>query len=264
MTSSSSPRALVVSIHDVSPLTLRSTEKILNALEQLGVNCCSLLVVPDHHHRGHFLSDRTFCEWLVAQNGAGHEIVMHGYYHQREQKAAESLRQKLITRSYTAGEGEFYDIEESKASALVMKAQEEFGMLGFHPTGFIAPAWLLSSEGESALKKAGIRYTTRLKTVLNLTTGAEYRSMSLVYSVRTAWRRVVSLMWNATLYRRLKSNPLLRISIHPPDLDHRDVWRQLTKYISQALEDRTPITYWKWVCNRPDIKSGPLPHHVKS
>lgn len=244
---SSVPRALVVSIHDVSPLTLQPVKVMLNQLADLGANRCSLLVVPDHHRRGHFLENKEFCHWLIGQAREGHEVVIHGYYHSRERKPGESPLQKLITRSYTAGEGEFYDIDEEAALSLVTKAQQEFGSLGLHPPGFIAPAWLLSENGEQALRKADIHYTTRLGNVVNLVDAATHASQSMVYSVRSGWRRAASLLWNSSLYRRLESNPLLRISIHPPDLDHAKIWRQITGYVALALESRAPMTYWEWV-----------------
>jgi len=256
-------RALVVSIHDVSPLTFEASSAILSKLEALGVKHCSLLVIPNHHLRGHFLKDKIFCDWLVSQGHAGHEIVIHGYTHQRERRQAESLLQKMMTRTYTADEGEFYDIEEIRARELLAKAREDFAAIGFHPPGFIAPAWLLSDAGEQALRKAEIAYTTRLRNVLHLASGARHDTMSMVYSVRTAWRRVASLAWNASLFRRLKSNPLLRISIHPPDLDHDAIWRQINKYIALALEDREPMTYWEWVSAHSGFHSDPIHDHVQ-
>ena len=259
----SQPRSLVVSIHDVSPLTFEASRTILSALEKSGVRHCSLLVIPNHHQRGHFLDDKNFCEWLVAQGRAGHEIVIHGYTHKRERRRAESLWQKMMTRTYTADEGEFYDIDETRATGLLAKAREEFAEIGFHPPGFIAPAWLLSDAGEQALRKAEIAYTTRLGNVLHLATGVKHDAMSMVYSVRTAWRRAVSLVWNASLFHRLKPNPLLRVSIHLPDLGHAAIWRQIDKYIALALEDREPMTYWEWVSSHSRLRSDPIHGHVQ-
>ena len=48
---------------------------MLSELDQLDVKCCSLLVIPNHHGRGHFLDDRKFCEWLRAQEDADAELV---------------------------------------------------------------------------------------------------------------------------------------------------------------------------------------------
>ena len=153
----------------------------------------------------------------------------------------------MVTRFYTQNEGEFYDLDAESALEAVSKAQAEFSELGLHPTGFIAPAWLLSLPAEEALRRAGCGYTTRIGNVLNLRTGARHDSQSMVYSVRNTWRRVVSLAWNAFLFRRLRDNPLLRVGIHPPDFEQRAIWGQIRQSISCALVDRKPLTYEKWV-----------------
>src|SRR5438477_1970156 len=100
-------RALVVSIHDVAPSTRANTEKILADLARHQVNTCSLLVVPDYHHEGPSLADPGFRSWLEQMNASGHEIVLHGFFHERTRKTDESAREKIVTRFYTADEGEF-------------------------------------------------------------------------------------------------------------------------------------------------------------
>ncbi len=241
------PRSLVVSIHDVSPFTQQTTTDILRELREIGITHTSLLVVPDHHRGGHFLEHKSFREWLSEQVRAGDEAVIHGYYHQRERKSTDNPRQRFMTQFYTADEGEFFDIGEEEALRLVTKARDQFRQIGLNPTGFIAPAWLLSAEAESALRRLGIEYTTRLGSVIDLRHGTSHTSQSMVYSSRSAWRRVVSLAWNAWLFRRLHSNPLLRIGIHPPDFHHKRIWRQICHCIRRALEDRVPMTYGQWL-----------------
>ncbi len=240
-------RSLVVSLHDVSPHTHAACAEILERLAALGVARTSLLVIPDHHHRGPMLADAGFCAWLQAQAAAGHEVVIHGYYHQRERRAAESARDKFTTRLYTADEGEFYDLDRATAAALVGQARGEFAQLGLATPGFIAPAWLLSAEAAEALRALGIAYTTRLGSVLDLQRNVTHRSPSLVWSVRSGWRRWTSLRWNAFLFQRLTTAPLLRISIHPVDLQHATVWRQIGELVTRALADREPLTYHAWL-----------------
>ena len=63
--------------------------------------------------------------------------------------------QKLTTRVYTADEGEFYDLDRADAATLVNRGNAELRELGFTPRGFIAPAWLLSEEAETALREVG-------------------------------------------------------------------------------------------------------------
>ncbi len=250
------PRALVVSLHDVSPQTRVECAEILAELAGLGVAKCSLLVIPDHHRRGHFLADAECAAWLRAQAAAGHELVMHGYHHQRVRRAGESVAAKLTTRLYTADEGEFFDLDGATARVLVEKARADFRQLGVEPAGFIAPAWLLSAEAEVALRELGCAYTTRLGSVVDLQSGRVFPSQSLVWSVRSAWRRRVSRVWNALLFHRLAANPLLRISVHPVDLRHAPIWRQIRDIITRALADREPLTYHDWLTRQRSSRSS--------
>jgi predicted deacetylase len=207
----------------------------------------SLLVVPDYHHTGNSLGRLEFVQWLKARETEGHEIVLHGFYHQRSRRVGESFARKLITRIYTADEGEFFDLRHEEALRLLRAAQAEFARNGFYPTGFIAPAWLLGSEAERAVRAAGFRYTTTLRVLRDFVSGMEFHSQSLVYSVRSRWRGAVSLLWNRTLFRRLTTNPLLRLGLHPPDLDHPKVWQQIRALIREAMRDRRPMTYEGWL-----------------
>ena len=239
--------SLVVSLHDVSPMTRADCATVLAELRALGVPAVSLLVIPDHHRRAPMLANAEFGTWLREQAAAGHEIVIHGYHHLRARRDGESLRAKATTRFYTADEGEFYDLDRASASALVTKARTEFQQLGVSTPGFIAPAWLLNGEAESALRDLQCEYTTRLGSVLDLRTGRAFASQSLVWSVRSAWRRQMSLAWNALLFRRLRANPLLRLSIHPVDLRHAQVWQQIRELATQALAEREALTYLAWL-----------------
>jgi len=240
-------RSLVVSLHDVSPLTHAECAAIVDELRALGVPHTSLLVIPDHHHKGHMLADPAFGAWLREQAAGGHEVVIHGYHHLRPRREGEKWGAKLTTRFYTADEGEFYDLDGATATGLVTKARAEFSQLGVSPTGFIAPAWLLSQKAETALRDLHCEYTTRLTNVLDLQTGRTFASQSLVWSVRSAWRRQTSLAWNALLFKRLGANPLMRISIHPVDRRHTKVWQQIRELIIRALADREALTYLAWL-----------------
>ena len=240
-------RALVASIHDVSPFTRSQTERILEDLRGLGCAKTSLLVIPDHHRRGRISADAGFLDWLKARLAEGHEAVLHGYFHLRGQNPGDGLAKKLVTQSYTAGEGEFFDLPREEAARLLQDGLGEFVAMEVVPTGFIAPAWLLGSEAERAVREAGLGYTTRIATVVDFQTGITHQSRSLVWSVRARWRRVCSLAWNRTLFLATKSSPLLRIGIHPPDWDHRAIRSQILSLTRAALADREAMSYQKWL-----------------
>ena len=193
------------------------------------------------------MHNESCCEWLRARASLGDEIVLHGYFHQRARQPGESAKAKLTTRIYTADEGELFDLNYTTARELLTRGREDFRKLALDPVGFIAPAWLLGTEAERAVRELGFTYTTRLGSVLDFTTGIPHSAQSLVWSVRSAWRRQMSLAWNATLAVRLRSNPLLRISIHPVDLKHPQIWSQIERLITSALRDRSALTYAEWI-----------------
>ncbi len=240
-------RALIVSIHDVAPATQERVDLIVRRLTDLHVPVSSLLVVPDYHRQGGSLDDLAFCQWLEKLQTVGHEIVLHGFHHERARRPNETSRDKFITRFYTADEGEFYDLSYDVARTLLDAARHEFLEHGFQACGFVAPAWLLGGEAERAVIDAGFTYTTTLRKVRDFVARQEYSSQSLVYSVRSSWRRGVSLGWNRYLFSRLRNNDLLRLSLHPPDLSYPDVWRQIACLIADAMADRTPMTYQAWL-----------------
>src|SRR5437660_9982893 len=145
---------LVVSIHDVAPATQIVCDKIISELARKGVRHCSLLVVPDYHHQGESMQDGQFVSWLRGLEADGNEIVIHGYFHERPRPNRESLLEEFVTRFYTQGEGEFYDLGYEEAFRRIKIARDRFRAAGFKPRGFVAPAWSLSSEGERAARHA--------------------------------------------------------------------------------------------------------------
>jgi hypothetical protein len=229
-------------------MTREPVTYIVAALARIGVRRVSLLVVPNHHHHGNIRDDPGFCTWLRELVSAGHEAVLHGYYHQRTRQHRESLRVRLFTRFYTANEGEFFDIPFREAHELLIRGRDELAQCaGTVPAGFIAPAWLFSRPGETAARELGFKYTTRLKSVSNLAARTQHQSQSLCWSVRSGWRRGLSMGWNPLLFQTLHSNALMRISIHPPDLVHPGIWHQVQHLAARALENREATTYRDFV-----------------
>src|SRR6059058_4189281 len=241
---------MIVSLHDIAPSNRDVANEIISELSRHGVRVCSLLVVPDYHHQGLATKDRQFVGWLRDLKSDGYEIVIHGYFHERPHRPNETLRDKFLTRFYTHYEGEFYDLGYEEALRRITNARDEFRASGLTPRGFVAPAWLLSREGERAARDAELEYTTRLRTVRDFRSGETFPARSVVYSVRNSWRRTLSLAWNAALGRALESKPLVRLSIHPPDFSHPAIWRQIVDLIGDIDGRRTPTTYQDWIAEQ--------------
>lgn len=240
----------VVSIHDVAPATRATTEKVLSELNRHGVRVCSLLVVPNYHHQGESMKDRPFVSWLRDLESAGHEMVVHGYFHQRPRRAGETWRTQFLTRIYTNDEAEFYDLPYAEACRRITAGRDEFRAAGLTPRGFVAPGWLLNAEAEAAARAAEFEYTTTLRQVRDLRSGEAFAARALVYSVRSSWRRGVSLGWNALARRVLEKAPLLRLSIHPVDYDRAAIWRQIIDLVKRLDAARTVTTYRDWVAEQ--------------
>ena len=238
---------MVVSIHDVSPLTWRRAREILADLKSAGITNVSLLVIPDHHRRGLVSGDPEFAGWLRSELAGGCEAVLHGYCHLRENRVGDGPWKRLVTRSYTAGEGEFFDLEKNAALDLLQRGRAALGACGISCAGFIAPAWLLGAAAEEAVCEAGFEYTTRIATVSDFRAGCVHPSRSQVWSVRAAWRRACSLAWNALLFRAAARAPLARIGIHPPDWEHPAIRRQILKIAGMAHAGREAVTYEGWL-----------------
>lgn len=254
-------RFLVVSIHDLSTVTKGAVSRMLKDIAEVGVPVTSLLVIPDHHHRGQIDRDPDFATWLRRKVEEGHEAVLHGFHHLRKAKKNESATTKFVTRSYTAGEGEFYDLSHEEACNLLEMGREclkNCHLPPSDPEGFIAPAWLLGSEAERAVREKGFDYTTRIGSVIDCKSGRQFSSRSLVYSVRASWRRGMSLVWNEALFHALIETPLLRIGLHPPDWEHGAIRSHALKCISLAAARRKTLTYGKWLARaRSTRPSGP-------
>lgn len=243
-------QALIVSLHDLAPATRGAAEKILGELARHGVDVCSLLVIPNYRGAGASVEDREFIRWLHELETDGHEVVIHGYFHQRPAQGGETLRQRLMTGTYTANEGEFYDLGYDQAYERITRAREEFRGAGLKPSGFIAPAWLLSDAAQAAAADAEMEYTTRLTTIVDLRTKARFDARSLVYSTRSGWRRLASLGWNGALASLQTGSPLVRLAIHPPDLQHAEIWGQILRVVDRLAAERKPTTYRDWVAEQ--------------
>jgi predicted deacetylase len=245
-------RNLVVSIHDVSPLTQASCRRILDDLREVGVPTTSLLIIPNHHQRAPVIDHQEFQDWLKATVDEGHEPILHGYFHARTPKNTDAGIVKFTNQIYTAGEGEFYDLDRMEASRRLRRGLNDLEFLQRPISGFVAPAWLLGFEAEAAVRQVGFRYITTVGSV-NVFDGVHrYVSRSLVWSTRSSWRRMMSLAWNQGLISRMRERSLLRISIHPSDREIPVVWSQVKSVVTSALEDRRPLTYEKFIANHLD------------
>ena len=243
-------RTLVVSVHDVTPLTLPVCDVVLTDLNAIGVNSASLLIVPNFHGRVPIEENKPLRRWLEDKVALGYEPVLHGYFHLREPKSTDIGLTLLTTQLYTSGEGEFYDLSREEACARLQKGLADLAFLQRKINGFVAPAWLLSYAAEAAVRQLGFAYTTSVRAVKIFEGVRRIASRSLVWSTRSTWRRRLSLAWNRELARQVEGLDLVRIAIHPTDWAYNGIRAQVLRLTDAARASREVLTYENFVARQ--------------
>ena len=233
-------RWLCVSVHDVAPATWAACQRVLNAVREVAEIPLTLLVVPAYH--GQCSAQPEFEQAISAQLAAGHELALHGYFHLDPQVPSDVI-DWVRRRIYTNGEGEFCGLSEEEARERLTLGARWFAANGWPLSGFVAPAWLLGSGAWKALRtRRDLLYTSTLTKLIALPEGHVISAPCLTYSVRSAWRRRTSIVWNAVLSRVTENAPVLRLGLHPNDAESRSVRRSWQRLLERALNDRTAAT----------------------
>lgn len=235
--------ALAVVMHDVAPATLAACERVLAEVRAVGTVPVTLLAVPRY---GGLPAGPAFERWLDAAVARGDEIALHGLTHVDEGTPA-NLLDHVRRRWYTAGEGEFAALPRAEAQRRIEVGRRWFAAHGWPLHGFVAPAWLMSAGTWQAVAAAGFDYTCTLTRLVAPGRGG-LRSRAVVYSTRSAWRRAVSLPWNAVVARGQRHRPLLRLELHPADADHPPIRAAWLRLLERALVERRAVTLRQAAC----------------
>lgn len=212
-------RLLCVSLHDVAPATLPDCRNALAFLDSMHLGPVALLVVPDYHGLGRADRDERFCDFLRARTRRGDEIVLHGYFH----------------RDPADREGEFARLDSNVARARLLRGLAVLRSAGWQPSGFVAPAWLMSPGTRDALESLPLKYYGTRDSVCLLAGERHITAPSLVMSTRAPWRRVLCAAWNHVMLGRHLDAPVVRAALHPGDLRFRGIellWRRLLGQVS--------------------------------
>lgn len=230
-----------VVMHDVAPATWNKCRRLLDALREVAAFPATLLLVPHYHHGEQAAAHPDFCRAMANCQAAGDELVLHGLYHQDDVPTTSSY-DVLKRHYYTAGEGEFAMLAKDEAAARIDVGLRWFEQEGFKASGFVAPAWLASAGTWQALDDTNLKYSTTLSTLKVLHGGPQVRAQSLVFSSRSAWRRVASHAVAEIVARRLRHAPLVRFGLHPIDADYPDVVRHWQRLLERFAKSHQPTT----------------------
>jgi predicted deacetylase len=234
-------KALCVSVHDVAPATWPQCERLLQAIHTVADIPVTLLVVPAYH-RHPAPADGRYERQLEECLARGDELALHGYTHLDEASVPTTWRDKFTRTVYTRSEGEFYAIGAAEARRRLELGLAWFAQRRWPVEGFVAPAWLLGANAWSVLADFPFSYTTTMRRFFLLPGRQALISPSLVYTVRSPWRRRMSCTWNAMLCRSLQDRSLVRLSLHPTDAGYPNIIRHIQMLIESLLMQRQAMT----------------------
>lgn len=236
--------ALSVTLHDVAPATQAQCEQLIARLDRLGTMPLTLLVTPRYHGRR---STAHFERWLDSRLRRGDELALHGLSHADEGPPPRGVLERVARRWYTDAEGEFAALDEPQAQARLAAGLRWFARRGWPVRGFVPPAWLLGPAAWTALRRQPLDYTCTLNRIIDLRGHAAdalpaLPAWSIVYSTRSAWRRVAGRWWNDALARRQQDAPWMRFELHPADAQHASVCEQAMRLVQAARDaQREPL-----------------------
>ena len=234
---------LIPTLHDVCPGRWEACRRILDRLDQEGIFPKVLLLVPNFRGLEPVdEADEGFIEWILHSAG-DNEICLHGYEHLAREVPHSPVR-RLMATFYTNKEGEFYDLSQGEAEERIGRGIQRLRRIGLAPEGFIAPAWLLGEEALNAVAEAGFLYTVRLGCIEVIHPDRhKIKAPTLCYSVRSRWRRTISGLWNPFLMEWHRTSPVVRVAIHPVDIEYPEFFEQIIRLLKSAAAQRRIGTY---------------------
>jgi len=240
------PPMLCVSIHDVAPATWEECARLARAMRAAADIRLTWLVVPRYHDREgderNGLDERAMRAGLDAALARGDELALHGYTHLDTAPRSSGLRQRFLRGVYTRREGEFAALDADEARERIALGLEWFRQRDWPVAGFVPPAWLLGEASWKVMPEFAFSYVTTLTRFHLLRQGRSVFAPSLVYTARNAGGRLLSPIAVGLAARCMANGPLMRLSLHPPDVRHPRLIRHAQGLVERTLATREAVT----------------------
>ena len=209
--------ALLVSVHDVSPLTLEACRRAVDLVVAAGLplQALTLLVIPYHEDRAPLDEHPAACTWLRDLETQGAQLIMHGYSHRMGGRCW-SPRGLFWAHGFARGQAEFFRSGAAETKHRLEEGRAILARAGLASatTSFVPPAWLLSREARAVVlgekfdchEEIGGIVTSRGSHAKRL---VGWGSLNVLEAGATRW-------WAALQIRRAPADT--RLAIHPADM----------------------------------------------
>ena len=236
---------LQFSLHDVSPFHLKRLERAEVLFAEWGVSKVSYLLVPDFHHQSRADKSPSFAAFCRKSRPFEVKWLLHGFFHlEQNPPAPPTLRERLLRRFMTGGEGEFLALSAGETGARIRSGLEIFRqVVGTDPAGFVPPAWLHNENLNAVLAEIGIPLWESHHGFYRSFDRKALRAPVITWTTRTWMRRKGSLLVCPLLSRCWRREPLLRLAVHPYDFDWPEIRRNMARVLLPLLSRRVSVHY---------------------
>ena len=244
--SGSARPSLMVSIHDVSPLTWVESRRAVELAQCCGIplQALTVLVIPEHEGSFELVGYPAFVDWLKELSRGGATLVAHGLTH-RMSGSVGSLTQLAWAYGFAAGQAEFYNIGRDRARELLARVKAAFEAVGLGEalSGFVPPAWLLSRAARDELAVWGAAY---LESMRGIELGAHLFSSRLIgWGARSVIESLLTA-FHAEL-QCLRQVADTRLAVHPRDMTSRVCVRSIARALRRLGPRTEPLSYARYL-----------------
>jgi predicted deacetylase len=247
--SSSRSASLLISLHDVSPLTLSDSQDAMTLLSELGVARSTLTVLVIPKHEGKIPIDRhaPTVQFLRDLQEGGATLVMHGLTHRMAGRAWTPAG-LLLAHVLARGQGEFHGSDAAETERRLDEGQEILRRAGLEQAtrAFVPPAWLLSLSARDVVAQRGFDF-------YELFQGIVHQQQRLAGRV-ICWGSLNPLEAVATaVYAGVQSKtdgPDTRLAIHPADMRLPGQRRAIRRTLCRLLPRMRPQSYTSFLADQ--------------
>jgi predicted deacetylase len=232
---------LLVSIHDVTPAHDTAIRALWTMCEDRSLTP-ALLVVPNWHGTWPLPGYPSFTRWIRDRAAQGAEIFLHGERHD-EEGSTRTFGDALRAFGRTECEGEFLSLTESEAEVRIARGLRTLQACGLVATGFVPPAWLGRRGWWRAVAASGLRISEDDASIHLHDRAMSIPSPVTRWSARTRFRANVSSWLADARWRRDSRAPLVRVALHPRDLDSAEVRTSIQRTLDRWLVAHHPWRY---------------------
>jgi predicted deacetylase len=236
------PAALLVSLHDVSPLTLADCEAAIALLRDAGLapSQLTVLAIPHHEERIALDAHPPTIRFLRDLEEQGARLMMHGLTHRMVGRAWTPLGM-FRAHIFARGQGELYNADAAETARRLDEGRAILVRAGLEGAtrAFVPPAWLLSPAGRQVVAQRGFDFYEIFGGIIHHGTRHARRvvgwgSLNPIETVATA------------IYADLQSIRTgldTRLAIHPADMRLPSQRRAINRILTRLLPRMRALNY---------------------